>query len=32
MDSRLVQAPRIDLDVLVRLNEKENCQGIGEGK
>lgn len=23
MDSRLVQAPRIDLDVLVRLNEKE---------
>ena len=23
MDSRLIQAPRIDLDVLVRLNEKE---------
>ncbi len=23
MNSRLVQAPRIDLDVLVRLNEKE---------
>ena len=23
MDSRLVQAPRIDLDILVRLNEKE---------
>ena len=31
MDSRLIQAPRIDLDVLVRLNEKVITKGVKSG-